>query len=358
MKTLEISRLSMQYTYGAKAVTDFFLSLDKGEAISILGGEQSGKSSLFSCIAGFFPASEGSILINGKNITGAKIKDRDVMLIPSDGGFFMRKSLLYNLMYPLRIRKIEKSVAEATIIEILKLVGLDKAADEQIFRLSDKERALAAFLRSLVREASVYLFDDILKKLNASDRQEVFLKILPLIKGLSGAVVFATTQPDEAFSISDEVIVLNYGCTVDVGSRCSILNSPKSLISYKYCSDIDINIVSTMLTENDGETILRLLGDEFAVKKEHLLNEIYSGNEVVCAFRVGLADSGIDISSCKRYVAYKNGSPFLYVEVFGITVCVDILGREESAVDYLMLVPESIKLFDKVSERPIYFYTF
>ena len=108
---LEVKNLTVKYRFGARALNSVSFCADKNEIFCVLGGEESGKTTLMKTLAGLLQQSEGEIYLNGVNITDSDVKTRNVCLVHEDYGFFENKTLAYNLSYPLIIRGENKTYA-------------------------------------------------------------------------------------------------------------------------------------------------------------------------------------------------------------------------------------------------------
>lgn len=349
MKNLVINKLVQTYTYGCTGVQELSMECAQGESVAVLAGREGGKTSLLKCIAGLYPASSGEILICGADVTNKPVKDRNVLLVHEDGGLFKFRTVFYNLAFPLIIRKVAKEAIKEKILSVASELGFQGLLYDKINTLTGGEKLKVMFARALLRQASVYLFDDIFKVAEPEDRQKLFSELLPLIKRLDGAVVFATSSADEAMSVAKNITILNYGYTVDEGSAEQIRTSPRCLTSYKFLHSYATNILTAKVVEGEnGEAYIHLLGKRIALESKKLLNPIYIGGEVTVCFETQAGDIPFD----DYYIEYYNNTPFMHCALCGENIITRLNGG--ILPQGLDIDLSSLKLFDVNSEKSVY----
>ncbi len=231
---LSVDRFSLEYLYGAKAVDNVSLEIGSGEHVALLGSGEAGKTSLLKGIAGLYPASGGSVTIDGKDVTNASIKERDLQFVYDDGGLFKYRTVHYNLTYPLRIRKVPGNDARREAYDAADKFGLGAFEEEYVYRLYETEKVKLALARTSLRNASVVLIDDIFGMLPSCRRECVFLEMLPHITGIESSVLFATDSVKEAFSVGERVAFLRYGKIEQFASPDELLTDPATAGVDKY----------------------------------------------------------------------------------------------------------------------------
>src|SRR5690554_6695864 len=205
MKKILIKNLKQQYNYGAVGIQDMSFELEDNQTLAIISGKEGGKTSLLKCIAGLNPQVGGEIYINDILVNDKKPKDRDILLVYEDGGLFDFRSVFYNLSYPLKIRKLDKDFIYKKIADISKELGFEYLLDYKISSLSLAEKLRVMVARALIRDASVYLFDDPFKNVQPHYRHKLFNELYPYIRKIKGVKIFATSSPDEAKTVGDSI---------------------------------------------------------------------------------------------------------------------------------------------------------
>ncbi len=257
MNKLSVANLNMTYFYGANAIKDLSFSVENKECVAVLGESESGKTSLLKCLAGLFPASSGSITLNNKDITNLNIKDRDVLLLLDNCGILERKSVRYNLEYPLKIRKIAKKYRRTKIETIAKEHKLYPLLSDKGRLLYPQDRVRLAVARMFVRDSSLILIDDIFKNVGSDIRRDLFLELLPYLKSNHNApIIFGTTSKDEAFTIGDKVLILRYGVFEQIGTRNELISNPNSLYVEQLLNPHKNQVTVEVCSDNGGVYIV------------------------------------------------------------------------------------------------------
>lgn len=273
---LELKKITYKYQFGNTALVNVSFCVEKNKPLSILGEEESGKTTLLKLIAGLLKHDNGDIYFNGKNWIGTSTKDRNVCFISTKGNFFNNKSVKYNLEYPLKVRKTEKSLINAKIEDIAKKFGIEDILDEKIKNLNTNQRVLINLMRIFLREADVYLLDNPFSTLE--NRKVFFEKFMPLILDYckNSVLIYATNSVEESLYFSNSTCVLNYGILIDYNNVNYIKNCPSSVFT---CMKFNPNCKLTEgVIQKVGEKILlQFDSKEIEINGEFLLNEIYVG---------------------------------------------------------------------------------
>lgn len=303
MQELVVKELNVKYTYGALAVSDLSFTADQGEITCIYGEAESGKTTLLKCLAGLIKPASGDIFYDGKSANGLKTNERDVVMIFEDGTFFEHKSVLYNLVYPLKIRKIEDRIIDETVACVLKKLDLDPSfSDKKVITLSQEERVDLSFARALMRKAGLILIDDPFKKLGA-DREEYFQKYSKIISDMAkdAVLIYATNNAKDCLYFDAHTVVLNYGICLQQGKPEEIKNSPNSLLSLTKFNDTCATFIGCI--DRSGESIILKYNDnEVLLDNDKLISDIYIGKEVL------IAEYGTD----KKLILDKDNERIIY----------------------------------------------
>ncbi|HHU42899.1 MAG: ABC transporter ATP-binding protein [Bacillota bacterium] len=351
MKKIVLKNLRQQYTYGAVGIQELSIELDDRETVAVLGGREAGKTSLLKCIAGLAPQTGGEIYINSRLVNSAKPKDRDVLMVYEDGGFFERRTVFYNLSYPLKIRKLDKNDITNRVVDISKKMGFEYLLDYKIYTLTLSERLRVMIARALLREASVYLFDDPFKNVQPYLRRKLFNELYPYIKNINAPKIFATSSADEAKTVADKIVILNYGFVTDMGKAEDIIKNPNCLLAYRYMYGDTSNIVKTKIQQEEDAVFIEILGQRINIEKDKLLNPIYIGKEVLVCFLLKENDKGL--KAHKEYIEYVNDFKVLHGKI-AYTDVKFYIDREKD--EYFALIDQdTLKIFDINSQRNIYF---
>ncbi len=335
---LEVKELNQTYFYGTNALNSVSFMLNDGEKLAVLSKTGGGKTSLIKCIAGLFPADSGNIILNGKDITALKIKDRDVRLVYDDGGLIRKRNVKFNLTYPLKLRKVDRVERLKIAYETAKEYGLEPFFKEPAYRLFTPEIIALALARLKLRESPLTLIDDLFSLSNGQERKDLFAKYLPKLKEISGNVIFATDSVEEAFSFGDRILVLNAGYLDQIGSSEELKSAPATLTV-----DSIVNPNKNRITALVNDGVVDFYGLKIKLPTE------YSSNEVFLSYELIQDENGCEFKT--EYEVYEGTSMVYLVNSSGEK----LLKTNKDVVRFVNINLETLKLFDRVSEKVLTF---
>lgn len=202
MGQLEIAHVSKSFN-GRKVLEDINLEVQEGEFVTILGPSGSGKSTLFHLIGGLLVPEEGSIRLNGENITG---KRGFISYMPQQPALFPWRTVLENVLLGQELhgkRDIEKAMS---MISRAGLRGYEHSLPNQ---LSGGMKQRVAFIRALLSPQSLICLDEPFSALDDFTRIEMHQWLLSIWAEFQRTIVFVTHNMDEALFLSDRIIVLS-----------------------------------------------------------------------------------------------------------------------------------------------------
>ena len=204
---LEGRNVSHRYASGGRLVLDnVSLHVPRGEFVSLVGSSGCGKTTFLSVLCGTIEPLRGSVLVNGKDVTGVPSIGRG-MVFQSDR-LFPWRTALRNVTFPLELRGESSKVARKKAVDVLKLVGLGQHVDSYPSQLSGGMRQRVNVARALVVEPDFLLMDEPFASLDAQTREVMQIELLRILGSSSAGVVFVTHQIDEALLLSDRVVVI------------------------------------------------------------------------------------------------------------------------------------------------------
>jgi ABC-type Fe3+/spermidine/putrescine transport system ATPase subunit len=309
MNSLVVKNLYLQYNFGTLALQNINFEISQGNILTILAPNEGGKTSLIKSLAGLVKVLRGDINLNGKNITELSAKDRNVSVMYENGCLFNNKSVFFNLMYPLKIRKTDLDLANKKITELLEEFDLKNVRDIKVRKLSKMEKFKVALARVFIRESDIYLIDDPLFIYKDSERVQIFEYFLPYLKKLSekAPLVYATSSIEETKILKENVIILNYGVQLQAGSLDSIVARPNNVLSYKLFHQ---NVITeeTRIIQGAKGIYLTISGREVVLDIEKLINPIYVDTEILACYL--LDGNEVDLSSL--YLFDKNSEKLVF----------------------------------------------
>ena len=210
------------------AVDSVDLVIGEGEFFSLLGPSGSGKTTVLRMIAGFEPPTAGAILLQGNDVTHLAPYDRDVNTVFQDYALFPHMTVMQNVEYGLRVKKVgatERRKRATAMLEAVRLGGFGRRKPNQ---LSGGQRQRVALARALVNQPKVLLLDEPLGALDLKLREEMQVELKAIQREVGITFVFVTHDQGEALSMSNRVAVFNHGRIEQVGSPRDIYDRPET----------------------------------------------------------------------------------------------------------------------------------
>lgn len=227
MGYLTLSNVSKQFG-DSYAVQDFNLDVEKGEFVSFLGPSGCGKTTTLRMVAGFENPTDGTITLNGANITTKAPNQRNMGMIFQSYALFPNMTVGQNIGFGLRVRKSSKTDIQDRVKEMVSLVNLEQHIDKYPYQLSGGQQQRVSLARALAIRPDVLLLDEPLSALDAKIRVSLRAQIREIQKRLGITAIFVTHDQEEALSISDRIVVMNVGVIEQVGTPSEIYNFPRT----------------------------------------------------------------------------------------------------------------------------------
>lgn len=211
-----------------RAVDGVNLEIAHGEFFAMLGPSGSGKTTVLRMIAGFELPDSGSIEINGIDVSQTPPFNRDVNTVFQDYALFPHMTVLENVEYGLKVKKIPKTDRKERAINALQRVKLLGYESRKPSQLSGGQRQRVALARALVNEPKVLLLDEPLGALDLKLRHEMQIELKELQRDIGITFIFVTHDQEEALTMADRIAVFNAGNIVQMGSPREIYEEPNS----------------------------------------------------------------------------------------------------------------------------------
>lgn len=209
-----------------RAVNDVDLTVENGRFVCLLGPSGCGKTTLLRMIAGLDLPTEGTIAIDGMDITRHPTHKRDFGMVFQSLALFPHLSVGANIAYPLRIRGASREEQARRVEELLALVHLPGYANRSINQLSGGQRQRVAIARALAVSPRLFLLDEPLSALDAKLREAMQVELRQLQQQLGITTIVVTHDQREAMTMADLVIVMQGGEIRQAASPIEIYRKP------------------------------------------------------------------------------------------------------------------------------------
>ncbi|MCB5164158.1 ABC transporter ATP-binding protein [Streptomyces bambusae] len=219
---------------GAFAVRDLELDITPGEFFSLLGPSGCGKTTLLRMIGGFVDPTEGSVLLDGEDVTGLPPNKRNVNTVFQSYALFDHLSLADNVAFGLKRKGVARAEIRERVGAMLDLVQLGHLADRKPATLSGGQRQRVALARALVNRPQVLLLDEPLAALDLALRRRMQVELKQIQREIGITFVFVTHDQDEALTMSDRVAVMNQGRIEQCGTPEDVYERPTSTFTASF----------------------------------------------------------------------------------------------------------------------------
>ena len=224
IKKLEVLNLTKDYEQDVPVVCGVCFDVYEGEFLSILGASGCGKTTLLRMLIGVLQPSSGTILKDGRDITAVDPSKRGMGIVFQNYALFESMTVFGNVSYALKIRRVP-DWKERTL-RILNRMGLDQLKDKYPGELSGGQQQRVAIARTMVLEPDIILFDEPLSALDASTRLEIRCQIKTLQAQSGVTMIYVTHDQEEAFAMSDRIMVMQDGQIAQIAEPERLLEQP------------------------------------------------------------------------------------------------------------------------------------
>lgn len=351
MATLELVNITKKFG-DFTAVEDVNLRVEEGEFVTLLGPSGCGKSTMLNMIAGLEDVTSGEIRINGKVVNQLGPFERDVAMVFQNYALYPHMTVEENIGFSLQLRKRPKSEMQAKVQKVAAMLELDKFLHRLPRELSGGQQQRVAIGRAVIREPSIFLFDEPFSNLDAALRIKTRGEIKELHQRLGVTSVFVTHDQEEAMSLSDRIAVLRLGRLEQFGTPEEIYSKPATKYVARFIGTPQMDMFAGELL-NDGGLHYQIGSAKIALPKTYQSPSTAVDVGVRAEF-VTLGDKGFDATI--RLVQPVGPFTYVTVEWNGGSVTARVNGvshlkpKEKIKVD---INPDGLLFFDSSTEKLI-----
>ncbi|MBI1818127.1 MAG: sulfate ABC transporter permease subunit CysW [Deltaproteobacteria bacterium] len=222
------------------ALDDVSLEVPHGSLVALLGPSGSGKTTLLRIIAGLDMPDEGAIHYQDEDATSRSARDRNVGFVFQHYALFRHMTVFENVAFGLRVRRWPEKRIQERVHELLRLIQLDDLGRQAPSQLSGGQRQRVALARALAAEPKVLLLDEPFGALDAKVRQELRQWLRKLHDEIHVTSVFVTHDQEEAFEVSDRVVVMNRGRIEQQGSPQEVFDHPANAFVMDFLGNVNV----------------------------------------------------------------------------------------------------------------------
>ena len=247
------------------------LYVNKNEFLTLLGPSGCGKTTTLRIIGGFEIPTNGKVIFENQVINDIPPYKRRLNTVFQKYALFDHMNVFDNIAFGLKIKKMSKIEIEKKVTEIMEFINLRGYEKRKINSLSGGQQQRIAIARALVNEPEVLLLDEPLGALDLKLRKDMQIELKNIQKRLGITFIYVTHDQEEALTMSDTVVVMNYGTIQQIGTPIDIYNEPKNAFVADFIGES--NIV-------DG-VMIRDCRISFANREFECVDKGFLSNEVV-----------------------------------------------------------------------------
>ena len=264
---------------------DLNIAITDKEFLVLVGPSGCGKSTALRCLAGLEEISSGRVLIGDRDVTNIAPKDRDIAMVFQSYALYPHMSVYDNMAFGLKLRKTPKSEIDRRVKEAAEILGITHLLQRKPKQLSGGQRQRVAVGRAIVREPSVFLFDEPLSNLDAKLRLEMRTEIKRICAETRITTVYVTHDQKEALSMADRIGVMSKGHLIQIGSPRELYTRPRS----RFVADFlgDANFLRAEVISRSPDTVrLRTPGGEIESRiPSTIANDPPKQGGILCSIR-------------------------------------------------------------------------
>lgn len=250
---ITVQGLSKHFNH-KEVLKNISFDVKEGEFLSILGPSGCGKTTLLRILIGIETADAGVIKKDGQEITNTHPSQRGMGIVFQNYALFPNMTVFQNVKYALKFNKELKANADEIARDIIEKVGLTEYKDKKPSKLSGGQQQRVAIARTLALSPDIILFDEPMSALDAANRVTLRKEIKEIQKKFGITMIYITHDQEEAFSMSDRIMVMNQGDIMQIGTPREVYHKPANAFVTEFVTN-QIEEKITSLRESVGGSV-------------------------------------------------------------------------------------------------------
>ena len=242
MAYLQLSNIE-KYFGTQHAIKGIDLAIEKGEFVVFVGPSGCGKSTLLRLIAGLEQIDQGSLHLDGRDITNLQSSQRDLAMVFQSYALYPHMTVFENMSFALKLANVDRATIRAKVDKAAAILDLHQYLERTPRELSGGQRQRVAIGRAIVRDPKVFLFDEPLSNLDAALRVQTRIEIAKLHRELGATTIYVTHDQVEAMTLADRVVVLRDGRIEQHGTPLELYDHPANRFVAQFIGTPSMNVV-------------------------------------------------------------------------------------------------------------------
>ncbi|AMM84906.1 sn-glycerol-3-phosphate ABC transporter ATP-binding protein UgpC [Martelella sp. AD-3] len=320
MADLVLNQINKQYGDN-QVLFDIDLRIPDGEFVVLVGPSGCGKSTLLRMIAGLEDISYGDLLIGGHRSNGVPPQRRNIAMVFQSYALFPHMTVRDNIAYGPKLRGEKPDEIAAKIERAAEILNLEPYLERYPRQLSGGQRQRVAMGRAVVREPSLFLFDEPLSNLDAQLRVQMRTEIKALHKKVGRTSIYVTHDQIEAMTLADRIVVMNGGHIEQIGTPLELYDRPETLFVASFIGSPSMNLLEATVASSDGGPVA-VLDDTVSLPLPETVNAEV-GETIKVGIRpenVELADFGAGLPLVVDLIEQTGADTYVYGKIAGQAV--------------------------------------
>ena len=223
-----------------EALHNINVEVEEGEFFTFLGPSGCGKTTTLRTITGFIEPVQGTVSVNGEDITHVPIEKRNIGIVFQSYALFPTMTVKDNIAFGLKVKHMKKAEVDAKVREIARKVELtDEHLKKAVSQLSGGQQQRVAIARALVTEPSIICMDEPLSNLDAKLRVQLRNELKKMQQEFGITTIYVTHDQEEALTLSDRIAVFNNGYIEQIGTPNDVYNYSETEFVCNFIGDIN-----------------------------------------------------------------------------------------------------------------------
>lgn len=362
MPVIAFNKLNKKYQ-NAEVIHDIDLVMEDNEFTVFVGPSGCGKSTTLRMVAGLEAVSDGSITMDGRDISNLDPIDRDISMVFQDYALYPHMDVAKNMSFALRLAKMPKDEIDKRVAEAAEMLGLTEYLHRKPAELSGGQRQRVAMGRALVRNSSTLLMDEPLSNLDAKLRGQMRAELAMMSKNIRKNIIYVTHDQIEAMTLADRIVVMKDGYIQQHGSPKELFEKPANKFVAGFMGMPPMNFIDMDLVEKGGRWFANYEHFEFELPPIKNKEALPESGEVIIGIRPSAlkpveTSEAINVLNFSINVnEYVGNQSVLISEIQGRRIMAEVNSQQifnlNDSVNF-KVEKEDIYVFDRKTEMAIY----
>jgi glycerol transport system ATP-binding protein len=308
------------------------LDIESGSKTVVLGRTLAGKTSLLRIMAGLDRPSRGTLVLDGKSVTGVPVRKRNIAMVYQQFINYPSFTIFNNIASPLKVAGMPREKITNRVAEVANILHLTELLDKLPAELSGGQQQRTAIARALVKDAQLLLLDEPLVNLDYKLREELQTELQEIFRHRDAMVVYTTTEPGEALKFGGRIVVMDQGQILQTGETTRVYRNPATLKVAAVFSDPPINTLGCRV--NGASAVLKsglevpLEGHLAALAPDNYILGVRSNN----LFLEPQNPGDIQLNATVKLAEINGSETFVHVDFSGDRLVVQEVGIRSARI--------------------------